>query len=666
MTSISWKLNRLRAMSVPEVGHRGVRALLQRLEQVAILVGWRPCPRQPVSHRTSLFQSIDTWRASWDAHFDLDHDKLTDLTTGTFDIFSYVGLSVGRPVDWHKDPLTGQTSPLAFGKTLDYRDSDIVGDVKVLWELGRHQHLIPLAVGYVCSGNESYRDAVVEQIDGWLDANPYGLGVHWSSSLECGLRLISWAVVHSLFVLHGHGQGLFSASRDPTRLGHAIYQHAWFIRHHLSRFSSANNHLIGELSGLWIASRVFDLGRTGDSWARFARNELEEQARLQVHGDGVSKEQAIYYHLWVLEYFLLVWLVGERNDEPFSESFRDRILSMSDFLEDVSIDDGAPPQIGDADDGFVTRFEPCWSGDAYYEVRSSIDTVLRNRRTDSGRKLPQKSFWYALIAGTLPGDAGDPAPPIERDYPVVYDEGGYAILGDETLRILFDAGPLGYPSIAAHGHADALSICLGLEDQWWLIDPGTYSYHRDGEWRDYFRGTSAHNTVEINGLNQSQIGGPFLWLERARAKFREWGRKSNERQFVSAEHDGYRSLGVTHYRGIEYNPAGRTIEITDTIKRDASESSLQVTLYFHFSQEIGLEIWNSVCRATRPESENSLRFDLDESYTWKIVQGQDNPIQGWYSPSLGMKVPAPVLVGTRTCPPLAPVTSKIEIFVERQ
>ena len=85
----------------------------------------------------------------------------------------------------------------------------------------------------------------------------------------------------------------------------------------------------------------------------------------------------------------------------------------------------------------------------------------------------------------------------------------------DELRIVADAGPLGYLSIAAHGHADALAFTLSAHGQELLIDPGTYAYHTEREWRDWFRGTAAHNTVTLDDENQSVIGGNFMWLQRA-------------------------------------------------------------------------------------------------------------------------------------------------------
>ena len=101
-------------------------------------------------------------------------------------------------------------------------------------------------------------------------------------------------------------------------------------------------------------------------------------------------------------------------------------------------------------------------------------------------------------------------------------QGGYIVMGGEGCHLVFDAGPLGYLGIAAHGHADALSFCLAIDDAWWLVDPGTYAYHSAPEWRSYFRGTSAHNTIRVNGNDQSQMGGAFMWLRKAHATVLEY------------------------------------------------------------------------------------------------------------------------------------------------
>jgi len=97
-----------------------------------------------------------------------------------------------------------------------------------------------------------------------------------------------------------------------------------------------------------------------------------------------------------------------------------------------------------------------------------------------------------------------------------------------------DGGPHGYLAIAAHAHADALSIevrCGGIDV---LADPGTYCYFGEPEWRRYFRSTVAHNTLELDGVDQSQSGGPFLWLGDASSKVLDVALESHDGSVVGS------------------------------------------------------------------------------------------------------------------------------------
>lgn len=648
-------------MTVPEVGHRAWRMVSQRVEGMLVASDWQPRPGQTVDSKLHLFGENDAWREEWKATHHLDEDKLQKLVGGELDLFSYEALSVGSPVDWHRNPLTGQASPKVYGKGIDYRDDEQVGDIKVLWELGRHQHLVSLAVAYAVSGDDEYRQCIADQIDGWTETNPFGIGIHWCSSLEVGLRLISWAVVDSLLALAGQQRGLFGVVNSPDRLGLAIYQQAWFIRHYLSRHSSANNHLVGELTGLWVATQVFDLGPTGSKWGDFAQAELEKEARAQVFSDGVDKEQATYYHLWVLEYFLFAWLVGTRAQKPFSSMFRDRVLSMSRFLRDISLESGEPPQIGDGDDGFVTRFDPGWPEYPYHDVQDAVATVFGHSNRQQNLRQSQKAFWYSMLGGSLPTELAATKPVYYPRYPTAYRQGGYAVLGDDRVRLVFDAGPLGYPSIAAHGHADALSFCLGVDDAWWLVDPGTYAYHSEAQWRDYFRGTSAHNTIVVNGLNQSRIGGNFLWLDKAQAVLEATGRKHDGTQWVRGSHDGYRALGVEHQREIRYESSTKSVRIDDLVRCARPAEVMQVSTFFHFAPDTELTGNGSRWTATRRNSRCRLEIDLDSQLQWQVVTGQNSPILGWYSAMIGVKAPAPVLVGTHQGPFPVRIRTRIRV-----
>lgn len=637
MNRVTWMINRLRVMTAREVLFRLQQALLQTLERYRVAAGWQPLSAHEIRPRLALFGTDPGVIQDWQQSFALDTATLQEYLAGQIGFFGHAALDVGMPVTWQRDPVTRIEAPRVFGKSINYRDDRLVGNIKFTWELGRHQHLVPLAVAYAVSGELHYRAAIVEQIDGWIDDNPYGIGIHWCSALEVSLRLVSWALVHSLLVLRDGEDGLFASVSNPVRFGRAVFQQAHFVRHFLSRHSSANNHLVGELCGLWVACQTFDLGRRGQEWSQFAHQELEREAHLQVHADGVDREQASYYHLWVLEYLLFCWLVGMRSGEEFSAGFTDTLLAMTRFLEDIRPDNGAPPQLGDADDGCVARFVPAWSKQPYRELLAAVRAVFGNNGTGGSGK----AFWYRAL---LPATAQSvPEFTWQRSYPVVYPQGGYVIMGGAGCHLVFDAGPLGYPGIAAHGHADALGFCLALDGAWWLVDPGTYAYHSAPAWRSYFRGTSAHNTVRVNGVDQSQIGGAFLWLHKANATILDLDNDIYN-QYVKASHDGYRGAGITHARELRCKPQSGEIEVLDTL-----EGSLPHTaeIYFHFAADVQLiqgpadHSWTAV----REGSERQLLLYTDPAWHFESFRGSTDPILGWYSPALEQKIPAVTLRG---------------------
>lgn len=638
MRRIGWLINRLRVMSLREWIYRVCRFVFKELEHLFVLAGWIPKPKVTITPSNPLFGFDLEVCAEWGDLFELDYVRLDEILSGRLNLFGHDSLDIGRPVNWCRDPITGVVSPGRFGKKLNYRDDSVVGNVKFIWEIGRHQHLVPIAVAYVISGDVRYRQEIVEQIDTWIDTNAFGMGIHWCSSLEVSLRLISWAVVHSLLVLRDGGRGLFDAVKDSQRLGNSIYQQAWFVRYFLSRYSSANNHLIGELSGLWVSTQVFDLGNKGREWGKFAQEELEREAEMQVYKDGVNKEQAFYYHLWVLEYFLFVWMVGGRSGMEFSEHFFYRMLLMANFLRDVRPDGGEPPQFGDADDGFVVRFEPIWPDTPFGDLLDTLDCVFSHAEA-----IGQKAFWYRAMNRTQKVEC--PVAAWNRRYPVIYPDGGYTVLGGAGCHVVFDAGLLGYLGIAAHGHADALSFCLAVDGYWWLVDPGTYAYHSAPEWRSYFRGTAAHNTVRIGQRDQSKIAGPFMWSKKATA----WIEKFEEDagvQIASACHDGYQHIGVTHSRTLKFSPVCTQLELVDLLNV-VDHQAVVAEIYYHFAPEVDIK-WDSKdsCWVARCHGqEKILLVYTDQSWDFKLFKGELDPISGWYSPTLEEKVPTNTLRG---------------------
>jgi hypothetical protein len=202
--------------------------------------------------------------------------------------------------------------------------------------------------------------------------------------------------------------------------------------------------------------------------------------------------------------------------------------------------------------------------------------------------------------------------------------------------MLIDAGPLGYPSIAAHGHADALSFCLSIGGQEILIDPGTYAYQSADEWRRYFRGTSAHNTLAVDGLDQSVMGGKFMWLRSAQAGCREFDPTGTPQVFHGWQ-NGYERLSdpVQHGRRIEFQPERRQFTISDDLSCQAAHRAER---FWHFSEHCRVDVVADELRVTA----SGLVLTLspgDSGTRIRTYKGTEQPCFGWRSPSFMSKIP---------------------------
>jgi len=285
-------------MTPVEVAHRAFRALQARAERTGIL-------RAPAVAAPDLSLAAKPWVAREPGVNAARYLAAADeIAQGRMNLFALRELDLGLPPRWNRDPKTGIEAPRVFGKLLDYRDPDLVGDIKYLWEPNRHLQLVTLAQAYALSGERRYYDALAEQLESWFLACPYGLGPNWASALEAGIRLVNWAIAWQLV----------QPIKDQdfkARWLRSVYEHAHFIRHWLSAHSSANNHLLGEATGLFIAGLTWPHWPEMREWASVAKTIVEREALAQNAPDGVNREQAVWYQQFVLDMLLACLLAGK-------------------------------------------------------------------------------------------------------------------------------------------------------------------------------------------------------------------------------------------------------------------------------------------------------------------------------------------------------------------
>ena len=570
-----------------------------------------------------------------------------ELIHGRWRVFNVLREDLTAP-DWFLDPHSGRRAPReGFAFSLNHRDVSSVGDPKYVWELSRHQHLSVLAAAYFLTGDERYSNRTIEQLTSWWKQNPFLSGIHWTSGIELGVRLLSWVWIRRLLDASPTARQAFE--RNSLFLDQ-LAGHQRYLSTFPSHDSSGNNHLIAEAAGQFAASCAFPFFADSADWREEAAETLRRELPRQTFLSGLNREQASDYHGFVLELCLAAALEGEAAGHSLGAETWTWIRRMVDALAAVVDTDCRPPRYGDSDDAWgllvdapvVDRWSSLLStGERLF---GAPEWWPRRPATDV-----RTALWTALAT----------APPLTAARPVargnLFRDAGLAILRDRTgtpeeIWCMCDFGPLGFLSIAGHGHADALAMECRYGGVQVLADPGTYCYYGDAEWRAYFRSTRGHNTLQLAEVDQSLSGGPFLWRRHARSTLLEARDLDHGSVAVwSAEHDGYTRLQspAIHRRTVELDRDRRCITVADELRTATPQSC---TLSFHVGPTVAVDLAGVCARLSWPGPCGTATLDLPPELTWRAVRGQLDPPLGWYSEGFGKKEPSWTLVGVGQLP----------------
>jgi hypothetical protein len=318
--------------------------------------------------------------------------------------------------------------------------------------------------------------------------------------------------------------------------------HRFWIRRYPSLYSSANNHRVAELVAQFLAAQCAPGLPDATALLRESRDGLEDRMQHLFHDDGVGAEQSVTYGAYALEWFALAGAATDAARSDFSAEYKMRARNAAEHLRWLMDDAARTPAIGDGDETRVLAL----SQEPETRYAASVVSLVARWLDAPELMLSQTDIQLRDLWGNA-----DIASARSQFYGMrVFEPGGYTVIRDQTpsgtLVCVFGHGPLGFASIAAHGHADALSIWLSWGDEPIFVDAGTCLYHSGGTWRDHFRSTRVHNTLALENSDQSTIAGPFNWARHANARIVEETASS-----VTAEHDGYmHAFGLTHRRTV--------------------------------------------------------------------------------------------------------------------
>jgi hypothetical protein len=546
-----------------------------------------------------------------------------------FDLLGFERVYYGPTIDWHLDAVHGKTAPRKPWFRIRYLNFSEVGDSKITWELNRHQHLVTLAKAYRLTGREEFAKELFHQWFDWRQQNPYPIGINWASSLEVAFRAISWLWIWNL---------LADSLVVPSTFYPALYQQlsvsGRHIEKYLSTYFSPNTHLLGEGVAMFFLGTLCPNLPRARRWQQIGWNTVLNAAKRQVRSDGMYFEQSNYYHVYALDFFLHSRILAAANGLPVPEEFDETIKKMMDFLATVG-QTGVPPRLGDDDGGRVFDpkrnrpehlLDPLATGAALFK-RSDWKRVVTGAR--------EETLWLLGLQGleNLDSLANEPYAPRSTAFA---DSGIYIMADAEPARaqLLIDAGPHGSLS-GGHAHADALSIHVSAEGRELLLDPGTYCYVSDDNSRDEFRGTAAHNTLRVAGLDQANPNSPFSWDAFVETKVESWIIGSTFELF-RASHSGYVRLPqpVVHRRWVFHLKS--QFWLVRDVALGKGEKALDV--FWHIAP--GLLPRRESSGSISMEDPAGSRFALltDDCSNWTA-----NFENGWWSPVYGIKESVPII-----------------------
>ena len=200
-----------------------------------------------------------------------------DVMEGRFGVLGTRLAGFERSLDWTADPLTGRPTPSVRWHRFPYLGESLDSDIKLLWELNRHHHLVRLAQAYHLTRDRGYADRLQGLLERWMNQNPPGVGVNWASTLEVAIRAVAWCWIWVLT-----RDAAFWTEPYVDRFLGQIQSHARHIVRYDSTHHSPNTHLTGEAIGLLYIANTFPAFSKARGWAARARRILRAEGKRQV------------------------------------------------------------------------------------------------------------------------------------------------------------------------------------------------------------------------------------------------------------------------------------------------------------------------------------------------------------------------------------------------
>ncbi len=360
----------------------------------------------------------------------------------------------------------------------------VKADVKFPWELSRCHHLLWLGNAYRITKEDKYAREIIDEIDNWINSNPFEYSINWTCSMEVAIRCVNW-----LYAINMIKDSTLIDDVFLKKIQNSLYQHGLHIYKNLEYSPVYNaNHYYSNIVGLLYLGLLFDNNPQAKKWLNFAINEYIAETRVQFLPSGANFENTTSYHRLMTELAVCGYYCLKRAGIKLPLDISARLTNALEYIRAYSKPTGAP-LIGDNDDG---RFLP----------------VVKRTFSDHSYLLDEKSPEMIVWRG---GEEDNLFKSLKKETNIFVSEAGIAVMKNERdYLIVSNSEPSRYIEygksfIPTHTHNDKLSFELTMNGCDIIVDPGTYVYSSDPERRNEFRSTLKHNTVLVDGEEQNEL-----------------------------------------------------------------------------------------------------------------------------------------------------------------
>lgn len=474
-------------------------------------------------------------------------------------------------IDWHIDFKSGYRWPQKYYKRLlpVFNEIDDT-DGKMPYELSRFSHLSVLGMAFGLTGEEKYALEYVDEVEQWIDNNPYPFGVNWTCAMDVSIRACN-------FIL---GFGFFKKAKLLNneyihKMIESLHQHGSFIMKNLevtgnSRFTT--NHYLSDVAGLIYLGALVPELKSANEYLEFGTKEIIKEMHKQVYYDGCDFEASTCYHRLVLELFFFSALAVIINDDNFNDQnykevceskfgrdYTEKLYRMFEVVLYLTKPDGRMPQIGDNDSGQLHKFSEKEVLDMRYLLTMGAIFFKEPRFKVKEFGFSEDAIWVFGESGYYRWNRMNSIS-ISEIKSRAFLETGWFVIRHGSDYCIVSCGPNG--GDGWHSHNDKLSFELVLDGQTIIVDPGTFVYTSDIGERNKYRSTGYHNTLKFDELEQNEIAEQDMFFLPDRVKILNADLQENDEEVVFQGEIQY--LEITHKRVVVLTKKTGNWKITDS------------------------------------------------------------------------------------------------------